>query len=59
MLAYILSITKRGSKGITSRGKRNYKQAQLKGFQIEAKRLQIRAREITNPGRDYKSVQKN
>ena len=29
---------------ITNRGKRGYKQGQLKGFQIGAKRIQIRAR---------------
>ena len=44
--------------GITNRGKRDYKQGQLKGFQIGAKRLQIRARilnrgkEISNRGRN-------
>ena len=36
MLVYIL--------GTTNRGKRDYKQEQLKGFQIGAKRLQIGAK---------------
>ena len=63
MLAHILGITKPGNKGITNwgslrdfkSGQRDYKSGQ--GFQIRAKRFQIGAREITNRGRDYKSVQ--
>ena len=69
MLVYILGITKRVNKGITNRGqvsgttkrgKRDYKQGQLKGFQIGTKRLQIgagisnRDKKISNQGRDYK-----
>ena len=54
----ISGLRKRGNKGITNRGKRNYRQGQPQGFQIGAKRFQILA-EITNRGRDYKSVQNN
>ena len=49
--------------GITNQGKRDYKQEQLKGFQIGVKRLQIGARisnrgkEVSNWDRDYKSGQ--
>ena len=63
MLWFILAIAKRGNKGITNRGKRDYKQGQLKGSQIGAKRLQIaaglrnRGKGISNQGRDYKSGQ--
>ena len=71
MIAYILGITNgaiRGLKiaqvlGTTNRGKRDYKQGQLKGFQIEANLLQIMAKryqigeEITNQDRDNKLVQ--
>ena len=58
MLAYILGIRKwgneriinRGSlRGIANRGKRDYKQGQLKGLQIGAKRFQIGV-EIKNRG---------
>ena len=50
--------------GIANRDKRNYKQGQLKGFQIGGKRLQIGAeisnqgKEISNWGRDDKSGQR-
>ena len=69
MLVYILGITKQVfrntnlARGITNRvnlgdfksKQKRYKSAQ--GFQIGAKKVQIRA-EITNPGRrDYKSGQ--
>ena len=64
MLAYILGITKRGQKGIANRvrsqrlpGRRDYKEGQLKGFPLGAKRLQIRAIEITNRDRDFNSGQ--
>ena len=63
MLAYNLGITKWSNNGIRNRSKRDYKQGQLKGFQIVvkdyksrqgfqigAKRFQIGA-EITNRGK--------
>ena len=67
MLACILGITKRGNKwtaigarGITNRGSlRDFKSAQ-KDYKRDfrsGQRLQIGEREITNRGRDYKSVQ--
>ena len=49
--------------GITKRGNEGFKQGQLKGFQIGAKRLKIGARisnrgkKISNRGRDHKSEQ--
>ena len=54
-------ITNRGSLRVFKSGQKDYKSSP--GFQIAAKRFQIRAREITdragisNRGRDYKSVQ--
>ena len=41
-------VTKRDNNGITYWGKRDYKQRQLQEFQIETKRLQIKARGISN-----------
>ena len=43
--------------GTTNWGKRDYKYGQLKGFQIEAKRLQIRAGILNKGKTDYKSRQ--
>ena len=43
--------------GTTNWGKKDYKYGQLKGFQIEAKRLQIRAGILNKGKTDYKSRQ--
>ena len=59
----IFWVKKRGNKGITNRGKRDYKQRQLQGFQIGTgiqigeNRFQIGARGISNRDRDCKSGQ--
>ena len=57
MLSYFRDYKTGQVLGTTNWGKRDYKQWQLKGFKIEAKRLKIGV-EISNRGkRDYNLVQ--
>ena len=56
MLEYILGFTKQGNKEITNRGKRDYKQGELKDFQVGAG-ISNCGKETPHRGRDCKLVQ--